>query len=316
MTHEPHSSGSRGCLPRAGTLLLALLLLLGFGFFLMVSSIAGAISRFAAEDAPARGPYLVQLRIEGPILSAEPVLAIVRRLRADADCKGVLVRIESPGGAVGASQELHAALSSLRAADKPVAVSFGNIAASGGYYAALAGEKIFANPGTLTGSIGVLFQFPEMEQLLGRAGVSLQTVKSGALKDVGSPARKPTADELRYLQHVIDDTHAQFVEDVAAARGLSLDSVRRLADGRVYTGRQALAAGLVDTLGGLQDARAWLVARAGVAEDIRWTREPRPRSRVEEFLSPEASSGLDGLPGWLGSLALRFNPGAFYLWPW
>src|SRR5690606_30284723 len=130
----------------------------------------------------------------------------------------------------------------LRDADIPLAVSFGNIAASGGYYVSLAGERIFANPGTLTGSIGVIFQFPEAERLLDKAGVSLQTVKSGALKDVGSPARKPTPEELGYLQNVIDDTYEKFLADVAAARGIAPDSLRTIADGRVMTGRQALAA--------------------------------------------------------------------------
>jgi protease-4 len=240
------------------------------------------------------------------------MLTILERLRKDDKCRGVLLRVESPGGAVGSSQEIYASLKALRAQGIPLAVSFGNIAASGGYYVALAGERIFANPGSLTGSIGVIFQFPEIEKLMEKAGVSLQTVKSGALKDVGNPARKATPEEMRYLQNVIDDTYDQFLGDVAVARGIDPDSLRHLADGRVYTGRQALAAGLVDTLGGLDEARAWLIARAGVPVNITWTREPRPRSRFEEFMSPEAGGGLGN---WLIGMRNRLNPGTFFLWP-
>jgi protease-4 len=148
-----------------------------------------------------------------------------------------------------------------------------------------------------------------------KAGVSLQTVKSGALKDVGNPARKATPDELKYLQFVIDDTYDQFLGDVAAARGMDPDSLRLVADGRIFTGRQALAAGLVDTLGGLNEARAWLVARAGVPDDIKWTVEPRPRSRLEQILSPEAGAAVGGLGGWLTGMRNRLNPGTFYMWP-
>jgi protease IV len=304
-------TSGRGCLGGFAKLVVVLLLGGFIAFFLMIAALAGLAGRFG--DVPKeRKPHLVLLRVEGALYEADPLLGILARLRKDPHCKGVLVRVDSPGGAVGASQELHASLRALREKGIPVAVSFGNVAASGGYYVALAGERIFANPGSLTGSIGVIVQFPEVEKLMEKAGISLQTVKSGALKDVGNPARRATAEELRYLQGVIDDTHAQFLEDVAAARGMTRDSAGRLADGRVFTGRQALSAGLVDTLGGLDDARAWLIARAGVPEDIAWVREPRPRSRMEQFLNPEAGEGLAGV---LTSLRQRVSPGMYYLWP-
>lgn len=299
-----------GGLTRFAKLVLVLLIAGGVAFCLLLAAIASAVSRYAAPEKI--GPHLVLLRVEGPIYDAGPTLAILERIRDDDACKGVLLRVDSPGGAVGASQEIHSALKTLRASGKPLAVSFGNVAASGGYYISLAGEKIFANPGTLTGSIGVIVQFPEVEKLLEKLGVSLQTVKSGALKDVGSPARKATPEELAYLQGVIDDTHDQFVGDVAAARGLSPDSVRRLADGRVYTGRQARALGLVDTLGGLDEAKAWLAARAGLGRGAKWTTEPRPRSRLEEFLDPDAETGV---ARWVASFRNRLSPGTFFMWP-
>jgi protease-4 len=299
-----------------GKTVLVLILLGGIFFFLMVASIAGMIGRIGdGIDDRTSGPHLVLLKVEGPIYNSEPVLEILHRLREDKECKGVLLRVESPGGAVGSSQEIFQSLQALRARGIPLAVSFGNIAASGGYYISLAGEKIFANPGTLTGSIGVIFQFPEVEKLLEKAGVSLQTVKSGALKDVGNPARKATPEEILYLQHVIDDTYAQFLADVSAARGIPEDTLKVLADGRVFTGRQAYAAGLVDTLGGLDAARGWLIARADVPQDIRWTIEPKPRSRLDEILSPEAASALPGLNQWISGLRNRLNPGTFFLWP-
>lgn len=308
--HEPSGNRGGGCFTGFAKLVLVLLIAGGIAFFLMVAALASAASRFADGRVP--GPHLVLLRVEGPIYDAAPLLAIIRKIRGDDDCKGVLVRVDSPGGAVGASQELLSALRALRASGKPVAVSFGNVAASGGYYVALAGEKLFANPGTLTGSIGVLLQFPELERLMEKAGISLQTVKSGALKDVGNPARKATRQELEYLQRVIDDTHAQFVEDVAQARDLPADSVRRLADGRVFTGRQALEAGLVDTLGSLDDARLWLEARAELSGDAEWVVLPRPRNRLEQFLDPDAESGVSG---WVAGLRNRLSPGTFFMWP-
>lgn len=293
-----------------GRSVVLLLILAGIVFFLMIASIAGMIGRLSSPSET--GPHLLQLDVTGPIYESETLLALLRDVRDDEDCKGVLLRVESPGGAVGSSQEIHASLNALKAQGIPLVVSLGNVAASGGYYVALAGEKIFANPGTVTGSIGVIFQFPEVEKLLEKAGVSLQTVKSGALKDVGNPARKATPEELVYLQTVIDDTYDQFLSDVAAARGIAPDSLRAHADGRIFTGRQALAAGLVDTLGGLDDARAWLIERAGVSGDIRWTREPRPRSRLEDFLYPDAAANLTGF---LNGLRNRLNPGTFFLWP-
>ena len=286
--------------------LIVLILFTVLAFFGMVAAIAGFIGRVSESDADK--PHLVVLNLEGPIFDSEPYLTLLSEIGRDKNCRGVLLRVESPGGAVGSSQEIYSALKRLRAKGMPLVVSFGNIAASGGYYAGLAGERIFANPGTLTGSIGVIFQFPEVEGLLEKVGVSIQTVKSGALKDVASPVRKATPAEMVYLQNVIDDTYAQFVEDVAESRGMPPDSVHAYADGRVFTGRQALRAGLVDTLGGLDDARAYLIAQTGADEDIPWVVEPKPKSRLEKFLDPEARSGMAGMADLISSARQRVSP--------
>lgn len=312
MTEETNRSAPRS-FPASGftRFLVVLFLLVPITFFVMIASLAGMLGRFA-EDTSRSRPHLVQLRLEGPIFDGDPHLTILDRLSRDENCKGILLRVDSPGGAVGASQEIYAALRRLRDGGMPVVASHGNIAASGGYYVSLAGQRIFANPGTLTGSIGVIFQFPEFGELMEKTGVSLHTVKSGSLKDVGSPARKPTEEELRFLQYVLDDTHEQFVADVAAARGIPGDSARGLADGRIFTGRQALAVGLIDTLGGIDPARDHLIALAGVPDDIQWVKEPRPRSRIEEFLNPDTRSGWAGL---VSAARQRLNPGTFFLWP-
>ncbi len=294
-------------------LVIVLCLILVLAFFSMIKSIAYMVGNFSQENPSAKSDHLTELRIEGPIYDGTATLAAISRISRDTHCKGVLLRVDSPGGAVGASQEIYAALKHLREKGIPVIVSFGNIAASGGYYVSLAGEKIFSNPGTLTGSIGVIFQFPEAEKLLDKIGVSLETVKSGALKDVGSPGRKPTPEELHYLQGVIDDTYAQFLEDVAANRHLSLDSLRPIADGRVLTGRQAVLKGLVDTLGGIDDAKRYLEKRVGVSEDVAWIQEPKPKSRIDQFLEPESESST--LLHLFSEAKEKLNPGPFFLWP-
>ena len=207
-------------------ILIVLAAIVALSFFSMVKSIANMVGRLSEDGKTEKSEHLTLLRIEGPIFDATSTLAILGRVAKDEHCKGLLLRVDSPGGAVGASQEIYTALRRLRRNGLPVVVSFGNIAASGGYYVSLAGEKIFSNPGTLTGSIGVIFQFPEAEKLLDKVGVSLQTVKSGPLKDVGNPARKPTPEEIKYLQGVIDDTYAQFLEDVSSNRHISMDSLK------------------------------------------------------------------------------------------
>ncbi len=282
-------------------------------FFSMIKSIAEMVGRLSEGTTEVKRDHLTLLRIEGPIMDATSTLAILHRVDKDDHCKGLLLRVDSPGGAVGASQEIYSALKRLREKGLPLVVSFGNIAASGGYYVSLAGEKIFSNPGTLTGSIGVIFQFPEAEKLLEKIGVSLQTVKSGALKDVGSPGRKPTPEELKYLQGVIDDTYAQFLDDVSTNRHLPLDSIRPIADGRVMTGRQALRRGLVDTLGGLDDAKRYLIARTKVSEDVSWTQEPKPKSRVEKLFDPESESST--FMHWVSGMKEELKPGSFFMWP-
>ena len=172
----------------------------------------------------------------------------------DASIKAIVLRIDSPGGGVVASQEIFNAVKNAKKEGKKVVASMGSVAASGGYYVAAAADRIVANPGTLTGSIGVKMEFASVEKLLEKIGVKGMVVKAGEYKDIGSPFRDMTEQEQKLLQGVIDDVHSQFIEAVAEGRGLPSTDVKAIADGRIFTGRQALALKLVDEMGDLADS--------------------------------------------------------------
>lgn len=205
------------------------------------------------------------------------------KARLDNDIKAVVIRINSPGGSAAASQEMYQAVLRLKKANKEVVCSMGEMAASGGYYVAAGCDRIFANGSTLTGSIGVIAQFLEFSPLLKRLGITPNTLKSGALKDAGSPFRSLQPQEREVFHAMIMDVYQQFVDDVVAGRAapthgkLTRARVLQLADGRVYTGRQALKVGLVDELGGLQEALRYTAKRAGIAGD------PVPVKKIGEM---------------------------------
>ncbi len=210
-----------------------------------------------------RGEKIAIVRIEGAILESEAIIEEIRQYRDDDAIRAILLRIDSPGGAVVPSQEIYEEVRKARE-EKKVVASMGSVAASGGYYIAAATDRIIANPGTLTGSIGVILEMANFEELLQKVGVESMVIKSGKNKDVGSPFRKMSEEERALLQNVIDDVHAQFMDAVAAGRALDLAAVRALADGRIFTGRQAKAVGLVDDLGTLQDAIRKTAELAGI----------------------------------------------------
>jgi protease-4 len=193
------------------------------------------------------------VEIYGEIFDSRPFARDLERMIELSAVKAIVVRIESPGGAVAASQEIYSTLK--RAREKlPIVVSMGNIAASGGYYAAIGADSIIANPGTTTGSIGVITGVTMLYRLTEKIGMDMEMIKSGKYKDTGNPFRQMTPEDRKYLQGWVDDTYEQFVQAVAEERHLSLEAVKKIADGRVFTGRQALALGLIDKLGDFQDA--------------------------------------------------------------
>jgi protease-4 len=200
------------------------------------------------------GNRVAVVEVEGLIVDADRLVRELDDYGEDPSIRAVVVRIQSPGGVVGPTQEIHGAIQRLRTQGKPVVASMGSVAASGGYYLAAAATRIVANPGTLTGSIGVILQLAEIEGLLRKVGVRYEVIKAGRFKDAGSFARPMTPEERAVLQAVLDDMHDQFVSAIAEGRRLPKERVRALADGRVYSGRMAKELGLVDALGGLDEA--------------------------------------------------------------
>jgi protease-4 len=211
-----------------------------------------------------------------------------------------VLRIDSPGGGVVPSQEIHDAVQRVRTKNnKAVIASMGSVAASGGYYIAVATDRIVANPGTLTGSIGVIMEMANVEGLLQKIGVEGVVIKSGKFKDVGSPLRKMSDEERGLLQNVMDDVHKQFIEAVAEGRALELSDVQALADGRIFTGRQAKDAKLVDELGDLEDAIQLAADIVGIEGEPKVV-EPRRRFSIRELLESRLSAmfpKLDWHPG-------------------
>jgi protease-4 len=237
-------------------ILLGLFILTGI-FFLFLGGLSLLISSLISHDSQTdifsskEGVGIVELK--GLIISSEQTLKQLTEFRHDPNVKSVVLRIDSPGGSVGASQEIYKEV--MRTNEiKPVIASMGSMGTSGGYYAALGAENIIANPGTMTGSIGVIVKFPNLEGLFEKIGYRSEVIKSGPLKDVGASNRPMSEEERKLMQDLIDNVYGQFVRDIAAARGMEEDIIQELADGRVYTGEQALEVGLIDSLGNFTDA--------------------------------------------------------------
>jgi protease IV len=241
-----------------------------------MSGLASAGSSPSAShlSGPTSGPAVAVIDIDGEIVSGSSgsiglsssavsgdIIPLVDQATSDSDVKAILLRINSPGGSVVASDEIYHA---LKGCGKPIVVSMGEMTASGGYYISMAGQYLVANSNTLTGSIGVISEFPEASQLMKNLGVTVAVIKSGQVKDMGSLYRPMTDSEQALWQKVIDETYNSFVQIVADGRHLSVDKVRELADGRVFTGRQALALGLIDALGYEADALAKAAELGGI----------------------------------------------------
>jgi protease-4 len=246
------------------------------------------------------GPKLGLVRVQGSIESSGNVVEWVHQLQRESRVKGILVRINSPGGLVAPSQEIHAALAGV---NKPVVVSMGQVAASGGYYVACGADRIVANPGSITGSIGVKANVPNVRELMERLGVRQQVIVSGEYKDAGSPTKPLTDKERRYFQNLVDDLFRQFVNAVAEGRDMEPEAVRNLADGRAFTGSQAKRKGLVDVLGGRHTAKTVLKEMCGINRAVSYVRGPeRKRSLLAtllEWLGFELEKGLSRESHWI-----------------
>jgi len=237
-------------------IVLATAVALGSLFFGMVflASLLSGNKRTSTSLQVVGADKIALVKLEGLLVSSEHVVEELNDYAEDSSIKAIVIRIDSPGGVVVVSQEIYNAIKNARHEGKKVVASMGTVAASGGYYVAAAADRIVANPGTLTGSIGVKMEFANIEKLLEKIGVKGMVVKAGEYKDVGSPFRDMSEPEKKILQDVIDDVHSQFIKAVAEGRNLQEAEVRTIADGRIFTGRQALDLKLVDQLGDLTDS--------------------------------------------------------------
>lgn len=227
---------------------------IALGVFMIVIIMSGGGNEEAEYDLSGGGQKIAIVNLAGTILSSRETVSTLKTLAENATVKAILLRVDSPGGGVAASQEIYEEVKSIRESGKPVVVSMGSIAASGGYYISCGATRIVANPGTITGSIGVIATFPNFSKLMEKVGLQMNVVKSGEYKDSGSPFRPATKEDEQVFQGVVDDSYSQFLDVVSSERKLSLEKLKKFADGRVFTGVQALRLGLIDTLGSFEDA--------------------------------------------------------------
>ncbi len=240
------------------------------------------------------GPRVGVLEVTGVIADSKKTLKELREFADSDSIKAIVVRVDSPGGAVAPSQEIYEAVQKLHG-KKHVVVSMGSIAASGGFYIACAGEKIYADPGTLTGSIGVIFTFYNVQGLLKWAGVQISPLTAGKMKDAGNPYREMTPEERAYFRGVLDDVHEQFIQAVATGRSMTVEQVKPVADGRVFTGRQAKELKLVDEMGGLEDAVAEAGRLGGIKGQPKMEYPRKERRMFAELFGDEAQTLLEGV---------------------
>ncbi|HJN01961.1 MAG TPA: signal peptide peptidase SppA [Nitrospinota bacterium] len=273
-------------------------------FFLLslfLASILGLNGKIAKSDK------IAIINIESIITQSSNTVRQIKKYADDKSIKAIVLRIDSPGGGVAPSQEIYSEILNVRKnSNKIVVTSMGNLAASGGYYIACASNKIVANPGTLTGSIGVIMTFSNIEELMKKIGLKTEIIKSGEFKDIGSPMREFTEKEKKLLQGVIDDVYDQFVNAVSVGRSIAVQKVKELSDGRIFTGRQAFEIGLVDKLGSLEEAIKLAAELVGIEGKPKIVSEKKESNLLFKLLENKVLSYLPK--------QLHIIPGLQYLW--
>ena len=277
---------------RRHPILFSLLVVCAIGAVVIIS-VAALFFLGKRDSAFEFGEKVGVVEIKGVIVDPKPVILQLKRFRKNKDVKAIVLRIDSPGGGVGPSQEIYAEVKKTTRLKKVVA-SMGAIAASGGYYVGAAADHIMANPGTITGSIGVVMEFANVEELFEKIGVSAVVIKSGDYKDTGSPLRKMTPEERRLLEEFVDNVHQQFVTAVAEGRKMSEEAVRTIADGRIFSGQQAQKLGLLDSLGNMEDAIALAAELGGIKGEPSVVYGEKKKFSVLEFiLGSKLAGALD-----------------------
>jgi protease-4 len=247
--------------------ILTVIIILGIAVLFLGTLMAIVLTFFGPSSSLSFGQKIGVIPIEGPIMESQSVVTQMVRFKKNKAIKAIILRIDSPGGGVGPSQEIYREVRRT-IKTKRVIVSMGSLAASGGYYVAAGANKIVASPGTITGSIGVIMQFVQLKELLKKIGISMEVLKSGEFKDIGSPHREMSDEEKELIQELITDIQDQFVEAVAEGRNLPVESVREIADGRVFSGAKAKELGLVDLLGNFQDAVDLAKKETGIEGEV------------------------------------------------
>lgn len=235
-----------------------LIVILIIGFLIILSFLMTLLGKKAIT-----GEKIALIKVEGPIFSSQETIEELKNYRENRDIRAIVLRVDSPGGAVAPSQEIYEEIRKT-VKEKPVVVSMGAVAASGGYYISAPASRILANPGTLTGSIGVIMEIPNIKGLMDKIGIKTEVIKSGRYKDLASIFKEMDPEQRRIIQSVLDDVHEQFIKAVAEGRKMPVEELRKIADGRIFTGSQALSLGLVDDLGNIEDAIKKAAELAGI----------------------------------------------------
>ncbi len=292
MDHQEDSMSRHRWLWGCAFLLIGTVATVALAFFVVNVAMTGDDMAFS----PLQGRVGL-VEVLGEISESETVVDQLDRMQRDASVKAVVLRIDSPGGGVAASQEIYDAIRRLRDEEKPVVASMAGVAASGGYYIACAADSIVANPGTLTGSIGVIMSFPNTEELFRKVGLRFETIKTGKYKDVGSMWRPMTEDEKSLLHEVLGNVYDQFVDAIVQGRSMKREDILPYADGRIFSGGQALEYGFVDRLGSLEEAIDMASKMAGLEGRPAIVRKERRRVSVFDFFEEK----MNPMREWLGS---------------
>jgi len=282
--------------------ILGIILFFMAGFLLLiVGVVTSSIPAETEVVTRGNGEKIAVVEVFGPIQSSTETNRQLKEYAEDQSIKAILLHVDSPGGSVVASQEIYEQVRSVRDDGKPVIVSMGSLAASGGYYVSCGASRIVANRGTLTGSIGVIAEFLQLREALDKLGVDVKVIKSGHLKDAGSHVRDMTGEDERYFQSLMDEVHLQFADVVVQEREMEMEKVLELADGRVFTGEDALAKGLVDTIGTFEDAISIAAEMAGIEGEPALVRQRKRRVWWESF----AGEAMKEVAAWKSELLDR-----------
>ena len=271
--------------------ILTVITILGIAVLFLGTLMTIVLTFFAPSSNLSFGQKIGVIPIEGPIMESQSIVSQMVRFKKNKAIKAIILRIDSPGGGVGPSQEIYREVRRT-IKTKRVIVSMGSLAASGGYYVAAGADKIVASPGTITGSIGVIMQFVQLKELLKKIGISMEVLKSGQFKDIGSPHREMSDEEKELIQELIIDIQDQFVRAVAEGRNLPVETVRGIADGRVFSGAKAKELGLVDVLGNFQDAVNLAKKEAGIEGEVDLIYPKRIGPSIWDFILRDATRAI------------------------